>query len=209
MTATITSAGASAAGPISDLIATAFTTLDVAAWLVPDRRERHRPMAGQFEMVTAHAADHGRVDVATDPATGVLVGAAVWFDCTFPLPPIPNYQRRLAALCGAHLSRFEALDAAMDTCHPTQGHHHLAFLAVAPDLQCQGIGTALLEVGHARIDRTGVPAYLEAADEHSRVLYERHGYRPQDALQIDADGPLMWPMIRPAQYRPARTPHSC
>lgn len=183
------------AEPTGALIATAFTSLDVAAWLVPDPGQRHRILTGQFTMLAAHAADHGRIDTATDP-TGALIGVAVWFDRTGPLPEIPDYQARLASLCGPHLPRITALDTAMDAAHPTTPHHHLAFLAVAPGHQRHGIGTALLRAGHDRLDAAGIPAYLEAADEHSRALYARCGYRDLAPLRLPDGGPVMWPMWR-------------
>ena len=50
------------------------------------------------------------------------------------------------------------------------------FLAVRPDRQNVGIGSALLDRHHSRLDRAGIPAYLEANDPRNRDLYLRHGY---------------------------------
>ena len=93
------------------------------------------------------------------------------------------------------------LDALFDQHHPTDPHHHLAFLAVHPDQQGQGLGSALLADYHARLDQRGVAAYLEASCERNRDLYLRHGYRPMGEPFRLPDGPPMWPMWRPPAGR--------
>ena len=40
----------------------------------------------------------------------------------------------------------------------------------------RGIGSALLEAHHRRLDADGTPAYLDASGLPSRALYLRHGY---------------------------------
>ena len=74
--------------------------------------------------------------------------------------------------------------------------NHLAILAVRPDRQGHGTGSALLRAHHAGLDRDSIPAYLEASDLRTRRLYLAHGY-------ADCGGPLafpgavMYPMVRP------------
>jgi predicted N-acetyltransferase YhbS len=75
-------------------------------------------------------------------------------------------------------------------------HHYLAFLAVRPSRQCRGIGSALLDRHHARLDDAGVPAYLEANHPRNRELYLRHGYRDRAEIQLPDGGPAVWPMWR-------------
>lgn len=90
---------------------------------------------------------------------------------------LDGYDLRLAAVTSLWTSRFVAFDVALDRHHPAEVPHcHLAILAVHPDQQGQGIGTALLHVGHAKLDGEGTPAYLEAAGPRSRDLYLAHGY---------------------------------
>ncbi|HEX5493068.1 MAG TPA: GNAT family N-acetyltransferase [Mycobacteriales bacterium] len=80
--------------------------------------------------------------------------------------------------------------------HPSEPHHYLAFLAVRPERQGAGLGSALLRHHHARLDRTGVAAYLEASSPRSRELYLRHGYRPRGEPFTVPDGTPFWPMWR-------------
>lgn len=174
------------------LIATAFHGLDVAAWLVPDPRERERVLYANFRMFVDHAVDHGDMLITEDRR-----GVAVWFPREMPLAEIGDYERRRWLACGPYTSRFEALDAAFDKHHPTAAHRHLAFLAVHPDHQTRGIGTALLDRYHYRLDRAGLPAYLEASSLSSRGLYLRHRYTDHGTpIDLPDGGPRLWPMWR-------------
>jgi GNAT superfamily N-acetyltransferase len=178
---------------VSALIAEAFEPLEVAKWLVRTDERRGR-IEAQFRILVAHAFVHGHIDLVSD-----LSGAAVWFhvDGEEELPPPPDYDARLAAACGPYTERFQALDAAFADHHPHGvAHHHLALLAVAPDRQRDGIGSALLGQHHAHLDGVGVGAYLEASSPESRALYERHGYRVRGGPFSLPDGPPLWPMWR-------------
>lgn len=190
-------------GPVAARIADAFKDLDVARWLVPaDADERRRLMAGQFEMLVGPALDgYGHVDAAVD-ITGGLVGVTVWLDYRgghFPAPVF--YEERLAELCGDHLPRFQALDAAFERHHPDPvraPHLHLAFCAVEPGRQAKGIGTRLLQQGVERLDKNGEAAYVEAANEQLVKWYEQYGFERRETLELP-DGPQMHPMWRDPQ----------
>ncbi|MBB6545319.1 GNAT family N-acetyltransferase [Nonomuraea rubra] len=174
---------------VAELIATAFSGLRPMAYLVPDRRERHRIIAANFRIFVEHAVEHGEIHLIDDgPAV------AVWFPYTSPLPAPHDYDRRLAEATGAWVERFRTLDELFERNHPAAPHHHLAFLAVHPDRQNEGLGTALLRYQHDRLG--GLPAYLEASDPRNRDLYARHGYQARQPFALP-DGALFWPMWRP------------
>lgn len=180
---------------VAGLVADAFTPLAVAAWLVANPVERRAALSGQFRMLVEHAVEHGHVYLA---AVGHdLVGTSVWFALDAgELPPPPAYDERLAEICGPHLDRFRLLDAAFEAHHPAEPHHHLAFLAVSPDRQGAGLGSALLRHHHARLDAAGTSGYLEASCPESRDLYLRHGYAAGEPFRLPYDGPPLWPMWR-------------
>jgi GNAT superfamily N-acetyltransferase len=91
----------------------------------------------------------------------------------------------------------QQLDAAFDRHHPTGLlHHHLAILAVRPDQQGKGIGTALLAARHQVLDVAQLPAYLEASSPETRQVYLRHGYTDHGPPITLPDGPAMYPMLR-------------
>jgi GNAT superfamily N-acetyltransferase len=184
---------------LTDVIAEAFFPLAPCQWLIPDQAARRAIFPGYFRMYVEHALADGLVQMTPDRAA-----AALWIPGTGPTAPPAGYTERLAALTGTHLPNFQAFDEALDHHHPAGiFHHHLAILAVRPDRQGQGIGTALLNAHHADLDDQGIPAYLEASDERTRRLYLNHGYT-DGATPIDfADGVRMFPMWREPRTRAA------
>lgn len=187
-------AHASDAGILAQVITDAFAGLAVSRWLVPDPRTRRAIFPGYFRILTEHALSDGLA--LTTPARDA---AALWIPVGADGPDAPPgaYHDRLAALAGQHLARFQALDEALDRHHPAGvPHEHLAILAVRPDRQRLGIGTALLNARHALLDRDGIPAYLEASDPAKRDIYLKHGYAGYGRPIQLPDGPAMYPMWR-------------
>ena len=185
-------ADGTSAGILSQVIAGAFTDLAVSRWLIPDEVARHGIFPDYFRLYVERALAGGIV--CTTPGQDAV---ALWLPAgEEPAPPSEGYDERLAALTGPWIDRFRAFDQALEVRHPTGfAHHHLAILAVRPDRQGRGLGSALLRAHHAALDRDGIPAYLEASDLRTRHLYRAHGYG-------DCGGPLafpgavMYPMIR-------------
>jgi ribosomal protein S18 acetylase RimI-like enzyme len=187
------------AGQVASLIATAFEPLDIARWLVPTDADRVRILTGNFRIWVDHALGNGLVYVVDD-----LSATAVWFDRTRPVPPPYGYDALLLRACQQYAPRFLSLDAALDEHHPTTAHHHLAFLAVHPDRQREGLGGALLERHHAHLAHVGIksPTYLEASSADAVKLYERHGFQISEPFFLPHGGPAFWPMTRSSQDLP-------
>lgn len=180
---------------ITSLVDAAMGDGPVARWLNPDAAVRRALGPGYFKIFVEHAVRYGEVYATADADTGRLSGVALWFPLTSMIPPPFDYERRLKELAGSSFDRACELDAALDAHHPLDPHHYLAFLAVHPDLQGQGIGSALLDRHHARLDQAGIPAYLEANHPRNRDLYLRHGYVCRSTIQLP-DGPPLWSMWR-------------
>ncbi len=180
---------------ITDLVAEAMRNGPVATWLHADPEVRRQEAPRYFEIFVEHATRHGEVYATADPDTGRLSGVALWFPLTSLIPPPVDYERRLKEAAGDAFDRACQLDLALDENHPIEPHHYLAFLAVHPESQNRGIGSALLERHHARLDQAGLPAYLEANDPRNRDLYLRHGYQIRTVINLP-DGPPLWSMWR-------------
>ena len=180
---------------LTDVVARAFHGLAVAEWLVPDPVEREKMFPGYFRIFIEPAIAQGEVYTVED-----LSAVAVWLPVSGEsAPPPDDYDQRLRAICGPHVERFRAFDAAMDEHHPHHPHHYLAFLATLPERQNAGLGAALLREHHRKLDTAGRPAYLEASSERSRDLYLREGYRPRAEPYRPPGGPPMYPLWRDPQ----------
>jgi GNAT superfamily N-acetyltransferase len=181
---------------LSQVIADAFHDLDVSRWLLPVPAIRRRVFPAYFQL----AVEHGMTDglVYTTPG---LTAVALLLPADGQLPPPDGYADRLTETTSPWTGQFRLLDTALDRHHPTgQHHHYLPILAVRPDQQYRGNGTALLAAHHAVLDAQAIPAYLEASDARTRDLYLRHGYqlRPGAPIRLP-DGPAMWPLWREPQ----------
>ena len=85
---------------------------------------------------------------------------------------------------------------------PLEPHWHLGPLAVEPELQGRGIGTAMLHTFCAVVDITGANAYLETDKSENVRLYQRFGFTVMESVKVL--GVLNWFMFRAANTE-ART----
>jgi len=106
------------------------------------------------------------------------------------IPPPLDTGRRTNEVAGSAYDRAREIDAAQDAPRPHDPDHHLAFPAAHPDSQNRGIGSALLDRHHARLDRAGLPRYLEANDHRTRDLQLRHDTARRSFNQVPDRSPL-------------------
>lgn len=201
-------------GDAAAVIAAAFADLKIARWLVPhDAAERERCLHEQFTfLIRAALAHDGRLYGIREH--GRLVATALWtiHPGGTPADP-PGYEKALRSITGEHYARFRALDQVFADSTPTMAHHHLALLAAAD--RGRGLGSQLLRTYLSWADRQR-PArpmlHLHASSLRSAQLYSRHGFEPDDAVEIPgSDGVLVFPMHRqpptplPARHRALHT----
>jgi GNAT superfamily N-acetyltransferase len=178
---------------LSQVVADAFRDLAPCQWLIDDLAARREILPGYFRMYVEHAMAGGVVYT-----TAGRTAAALWIPAGPEGPGQPGgYGERLAEVTGQWAERFVVFDRELDARHLTgAAHHHLAVVAVRPDLQGHGTGTALLGAHHAILDDGGIIAYLEASDERTRGIYLRHGYADDGSPIELPGGPFMYPMAR-------------
>jgi ribosomal protein S18 acetylase RimI-like enzyme len=181
---------------LAQVLAAAFETDPVIAWVFPNE-ERRRAVLPAFMAFRLRrlALPHDESWMTLDRAA-----AAVW------LPPPGNWQlsrlQRLRLL--PSLVRFLGLRTPtvlgglnrMEQRHPPDPPHwYLFILGTEPTAQGQGLGSALLAHMLARVDADGIPAYLESSNEQNLALYRRHGFEVTTEVVIPG-GPRIWPMWR-------------
>lgn len=82
---------------------------------------------------------------------------------------------------------------------PKEPHWYLNTLAVVPEAQRTGLGSALIEPGLKRADADGVGCYLETQRESNIPFYRRFGFELTEEIGLPG-GPPLWLMWRPANY---------
>jgi GNAT superfamily N-acetyltransferase len=173
------------------VLAEAFFEDPVLGWLMPDESKRRARLRRFFAIELRHVAlARGRVWTTSD-----LTGAAL------SLPPgawrVPPRATLLEGTAfGVHLPRAARLGAAMELRHVREPHYYVRDVGVHPDMQGNGLGSALLRPTLDRCDREGLPAYLEASSERNAALYERLGFQITGELRVGGSPPLRL-MLRP------------
>lgn len=97
------------------------------------------------------------------------------------------------------LSRSVAAFSLAEKLHPKEPHYYLLGIGVEPDRQGKGVGSTLLAPMAERLDREGVPAFLESSKERNLPLYERFGFHVTKPYDLPKGGPRIWPMWRDPQ----------
>ncbi len=99
----------------------------------------------------------------------------------------------------ARLPRVIGALSLMEKKHPTEPHYYLLGIGVEPSMQGKGFGSQLIAPMVERCDREGVAAYLESSKERNVPLYERHGFKVVEEMELPGGGPRVWRMWRDAR----------
>jgi GNAT superfamily N-acetyltransferase len=181
------------------LLDEAFQNDPVSSWVFPGeeyrRRTHHRLMAAFTDIVLAE----GRIDVTEDGSA-----CALWLSVPAADPSTDAHgdeagddAAQLREAVDPENDRVERIARLTAQAHPAdRAHEYLWMIAVAPERQGEGLGTALIEHVLDRCDREALPAYLEASSARSIRLYERLGFAFTGRTLDLPDGPRMWPMWR-------------
>ncbi|WP_063628282.1 GNAT family N-acetyltransferase [Actinospica robiniae] len=181
-------------------IAKAFHSLPASQYLIPDVEWRKRVYAAYFKLAVEDALDQGTV-YSVNGGEGV----ALWLPVPAEGLPAVELDERIAGDDLDLAERDRMFHQTLLERHPFErgAHHWLMILAVRPDRQGQGLGSALLDAHHAYLDQQGLGAYLEAASMRARDFYrDRHGYADAgDPIQLP-NRSLMYPLWREPQPAP-------
>lgn len=180
---------------VVETLSQAFHAVPIFRWFIPDDARRAEILPAFFTAMCEAYLPWGEIHRSADG-----LAAAVWAP---PGKHMPEAQsevvgEQLAALFGADIAKLGEIRALLAPGHPTEPHAFLHFLAVRPEAQGRGYGSALLRPVLERCDAKGIPAYLDATSEENKRLYERHKFVVQREVSL-RDSPPLWCMLREAQ----------
>jgi ribosomal protein S18 acetylase RimI-like enzyme len=184
---------------LSSMFAAAFMNDPVMDWIARPGAQRRDGLQRFFHWVlSVRAIPFGEVWMADDASV-----CAAWLPPDAPASPGGLLEQiklfpMFLNLCGwTRLLRGQGMADAMEKNHPHERHYYLAFIAVAPQFQGMGLGSAMMEATLKRVDASGSPAYLENSNPKNTRLYERCGFTTQKNIAPKPAPPLL------AMWRPA------
>jgi GNAT superfamily N-acetyltransferase len=121
-------------------------------------------------------------------------GGAVW------IPPErfdsweghPWHQSRIDALTDDGGLRYDAFWRWIDSHNPEEPLWQLDSIAVEPELQGRGYGSALIASGLAQARADGAGAFLSTGTPHNVSIYGRCGFHLVEDLHAPDGGPHIW-----------------
>jgi ribosomal protein S18 acetylase RimI-like enzyme len=102
--------------------------------------------------------------------------------------------------------KFMTANETMDKIHKArvpEPHWYLMIVGVDPELQGQGVGSAIVREGLAIADRESKPCYLETSERRNLAFYERLGFVVLEEANFGKGGPAAWAMRREPQHATA------
>ncbi|NJK59054.1 MAG: GNAT family N-acetyltransferase [Oscillatoriales cyanobacterium SM2_1_8] len=189
----------------AQLMAETFYDDPLAGYLVPDTTRRLPALQELWQHVIENDAGFEEIYTTGDR----LEGVAVWVPPGMPTGSFVGTIALAVKLClrtgwgntYRFATTFSQIEAWRERDCPAP-HWYLDGLAVSPQSQGRGIGSALLWPILARADRDGRSCYLFTSTDRAVRFYQRQGFEVCQEVRIGDDAPRLWTMRRSPQEEP-------
>jgi ribosomal protein S18 acetylase RimI-like enzyme len=175
-----------------DTLARAFADYPYTRHVIAAEDHEERIRRFQELCLTRVGMVYGRVWVA-DGGRAVAVWTTPDGD---PSPVFAELGPLLGDLAGDRAAAYESAERAVAPHRPREPAWFLDTVAVAPEAQGRGLGSAVLAPGVEAAARAGHPAFLETSSERNVSFYERLGFRVTADVVLPDGGPRTWCMRR-------------
>ncbi|RDW93641.1 uncharacterized protein DSM5745_00963 [Aspergillus mulundensis] len=173
---------------VADIIARSFTTSVVSSFLFRTPESTWPPDNVPYELIRCHFDEVVSKKAqlgATIVEAGGFAAVAIWF------PPDRQEHAKDDKESSAHQSMREQafaqkLDKVKARCLQGRKHWYLNLIGRDPERKEKGVVRALIQPFLQRAREDGVPAWLEAVDEHSRDVYGHFGFRTVEEFRVGA-----------------------
>jgi GNAT superfamily N-acetyltransferase len=177
-------------GVLAPVFGRAFVDEPMMLWPMGLRDDVVDRLTRCFGYFLEEALEH---DVAWEVDDGL--GAAVWMAPGQPEAwgtDHPWHQPRISALTDDGGHRYDAFWGWVESRTPDEPLWLLDSLAVDPDAQGRGLGSALIRAGLTRAYESGVGAFLSTGTRRNVAIYERCGFRVVEHVDAPGGGPHIW-----------------
>ena len=188
------------AGLAGEMMARAFDGDELYAELFPDAAVRRAVLPPLMAFRARYGVLYGEV-YATSPS---LEGVAVWIRGkksfmtpwrSFRAGGIALYSK-IGRDAARPLEAVERYVTAIHRRHAPGPHWHLSPVAVDPPHQGKGLARRLLTAMFARLDREGLPCFLETQSGDNVAIYEKYGFAVVEEGKIPEADVSHWAMFR-------------
>ncbi len=197
MSIAVVTAGNRDRARIAQTLARAFADDPAMAWIFPDAATRHRRLPRLFRLLFDVDAAHG-VRLATAGGEAATMwrgpGKSATSNTDLLLQAWP-----MLRIFGTALGRAMAVSNAIEDHMPSGDYWYLHIAGCDPAAQGKGFGAAAVRSGLARVCGSGLPAYLETANERNLGFYQALGFQVTSDWAVPKGGPRFWSMMRPAE----------
>jgi ribosomal protein S18 acetylase RimI-like enzyme len=170
---------------VCEVIAQAFAdNPNTLAMVRGDRSKAQRMMRDSVRVAKfGRSCSYCLVAEQADRIVGAL-NAALWPRCQLSTGEKITSAPAMVRVMGTALPRAMKVARVWAKHDPKESHWHIGPIGVAPALQDQGIGKALLGSFLEMADEDGSTAYLETDVDRNVPLYEQFGFRVIDQEEI-------------------------
>jgi GNAT superfamily N-acetyltransferase len=189
------------------LLVAAFMNTAFYRYIAPDENERREFHLASFRERIAHGLEVNHIDVALNAGESKIAGVAMW---TPPEGSFPTKEDAPPAFAADLVSakkistgvaeRFLAFLSLMHDAHKklfVPPFWALAPIAILPEEQGKGIGSALIRKKLSEIDASGLPCTLATQDRINLPIYEHYGFNTVYEESIVPPDIMHYSMIRP------------
>ena len=176
----------------------AFSPDPLFTWVFPDAATRPAALQRFMRVPLEYGLRYGKVTTSHDARA-----ICMW------LPPGPGVSVPRMIRSGmlgvpfrtgfGPFVKFMTANEIMDKIHKarvSEPHWYLMIVGVDPELQGQGVGSAIVREGLALADRESKPCYLETSEHRNLAFYERLGFVVLEEATLGKGGPKAWAMCR-------------
>ena len=187
------------ADALSQTMALAFADDPLLCYILNDPKTRAAKMPMLFKLLFKLGLRHGACHV-----TNGYEAAALWRppnQWEIPLWQYIVYGPALLSVFGADALRVIAIMDRIEKNHPHEPNWYLQAIGTDPAKQGKGYGGVIIRHQLAKVDESGLPAYLESSKDSNIAIYASYGFEVTGEIKFP-NGPTIYPMWRKA--RPPR-----
>ena len=186
--------------PAAEVLARAFRDYPIAEFAFPDIEDRARRAPYMHQFVLSYCIHYGEAYATSErfeaiaawvPPENVIV--SMW---KLIRSGALQVMLKFGTKTGRRMSMFSRYLESVHKRNASFPHWYLWNIGVDPSFQGKGYASKLLRAMFARIDKEGVPCYLETQKETNLPLYQHYGFKVTEQFIVPKTEFTNWAMLR-------------